>query len=260
MKILISAPVYKREWILPDWFAALEQQSIPLEWLGFSFLVSPTDDEETLSFLLDWHMKHPECWAFNIEFNDKDEHTAHHESGSRRWNKIRYQSMVNFRNQLLDYARSVKPDKYFSLDTDILLDDEDTIRHLIWLTDTQCDAAAPLMFMTPNNIMAPSTMTWGKESNRAFRGDYPLGTDFETDVIMAAKMMNPDVYENTYYQLHPQGEDLGWSLVCREKDYKLFCASSVYAPHIMSKDMLETYKKSGDLRAMILDKKLQNSV
>lgn len=209
---------------------------------------------------MDWHDVHPEVWAFEISFDKARDHLAHPDSGSRKWTKDRYVAMADFRNQLLDKARVLEPDKYFSLDTDILLENPKTIEHLDGLTDSVADAAAPLMFMTPRNIMAPSTMTWGNNSLRAYRGDYKYGTDFKTDVIMAAKMMNPEVYKKVNYAYHPQGEDLGWSWNCKEQGFNLYCASSIYAPHIMSQSMLDDYHEKGDLRAIILHKKLQNSV
>jgi hypothetical protein len=61
-------------------------------------------------------------------------------------------------------------------------------------------------------------------------------------------MMSKKVYQSVNYEVHPQGEDLGWSLGCRNMGYDLFCASYIYAPHIMSPLMYQSYKKTGDRR------------
>jgi hypothetical protein len=45
-----------------------------------------------------------------------------------------------------------------------------------------------------------------------------------------------------------QGEDVGWSWNCHRAGLKLFCASYLYAPHIMSQAMYDDYLKNGDSR------------
>jgi vancomycin permeability regulator SanA len=93
-------------------------------------------------------------------------------------------------------------------------------------------------------------MSWcGDGTNRAMRfRRYPLGTYFQSDVIMAAKMMTKEVYSNINYSVHEQGEDVGWSYSCKEKGYRLFSASYIYAPHIMSQEMFNEFLVSGDNR------------
>ena len=211
--------------------------------LGFQFEAAP-DDDDTINTLLEFHAKHPELHSFDIVMNDLETHVSHPE-GYRAWQRDRYAVMANFRNNLLARARVKAPDRYFSLDTDILLTDPTTISSLYQMT-TQLDAVSPLCFMTPNDAAFPNVMTWAG-SGHAFRSDdYPIGSIFEADVIMACVMMSRRVYENTNYRYHPQGEDLGWSLDCLEKGYKLYSASTIYAPHIMSESMLARYKKNGD--------------
>jgi superfamily I DNA/RNA helicase len=55
MFILIGCPIYDRAWILPEWFRCIEQQDIPMDWLGFVFIVSSQDEatnEELITFAL----------------------------------------------------------------------------------------------------------------------------------------------------------------------------------------------------------------
>jgi hypothetical protein len=61
--VLIGLPIFKREWVLPLWFAAIERQDFPLSNLGFVFELGP-DDDETHQMLWDWHEKHPEFLCF----------------------------------------------------------------------------------------------------------------------------------------------------------------------------------------------------
>lgn len=247
MDILIGAPVYDRAWILPDWFAAIEAQDFPLSNIGFAFEAAP-HDEDTIECLFEWHALHPEVLCFDVGLNHDTRHQSHPE-GRRRWNKDRYHDMVEFRNTLLDRAINYNYDRYFSLDTDVLLEDTATISRLAEFTEKPV-AVSPLMYMTPVGTRYPSIMSWvGQPGQRAMRfRNYPLGTTFQSDVIMAAKMMSYDVYQNVRYSWHAQGEDLGWSYNCYKQKFKLYSMSDIYAPHIMSRSMLKTYREHGDTR------------
>ena len=262
MRILISLPVFKRSWILPLWFEFIEKQSIDLSNLGFAFLVAPYEqDPETHDVLLEWFSRHPSVWAFSIipEPNVKHEH---HEEGQRTiWERSAYTKMALMRNSLLAHGRSLEPDYYFSLDSDILLEDPETIKQLMDLTEPGT-AVSPLMYMWHCGVNFPSVMTWAPRTNfKAYRplNSYNLGTFFKSDVIMAAVMMSKEVYMNTNYSDHPLGEDLGWSVDCYKKGFKLYSASHIYCPHIMHKSMknfdgpkgpgiLDYYLKHGDDR------------
>lgn len=248
MRLLIGAPVYKRNWILPYWFDAIEKQNYPLQDIGFVFQLS-TGDDETLAYLMEWHEKHPDVSTFNILIDEK--HNAReHPEGQRIWSGERYRAMVDYRNNLLDMAIALQPDRYFSLDTDILLADPETINKLVALTE-EVPAAAPLMYMTPDSFSYPSVMSWsGKPGTKVHRKlKYPIGETFKADVIMAAKMMSKEVYSQTRYVWHSQGEDIGWSYDCHSKGFDLYSMSGTYCPHIMSRAMLKRYLVSGDRRA-----------
>jgi hypothetical protein len=68
---------------------------------------------------------------------------------------------------------------------------------------------------------------------------------------MAAKMMSKDVYKNINYEFHAQGEDLGWSKNCAERNYNLFSASYIYTPHIMGKGQMQEFLEKGDGRQQV---------
>jgi hypothetical protein len=161
--------------------------------------------------------------------------------------------MVSLRNSILQRVREYQPDYYLSLDSDILLQNPNTIELLIAHIKDGADAVSPLMFMTPMDSRFPSVMSWKDEDHSvAYRKEkYPLGDYFQSDVIMAAKMMSKDVYNNVDYQFHKQGEDLGWAKNATEKGFKLYSASYIYAPHLMSKDMYQHYLTNGDNRGNI---------
>lgn len=250
--VIIATPVFEREWILPFWFRAIESQNYPISDIGFIFEAVNTD-EATIQTLIDFSSAHPELRCFDIVINSDEGHKSHPE-GQRSWNRERYHLMAKMRNDLLDRARVRNPDRYFSLDSDIILEDTETISRLVELTNVY-DAVAPLCFMTKDSLDFPNVMSWGPEPPMAFRKEYSLGQVFKADVIMAAKMMSPKVFNNVKYSWHRQGEDLGWSFNALQEGLNLWSISNLYVPHIMSRAMLNDYQESGDPRFHMLKEK-----
>jgi hypothetical protein len=158
--------------------------------------------------------------------------------------------MAELRNRLLDRAACYAPDRYFSLDSDIILEDPTTISQLFDLTST-LDAVSPLTYMTTDGDGFPNVMTWnGTRAARTW--PYPIGNLFQVDIIMAAVMMSEQVYRRSRYCMHPQGEDLGWAASCGQAGFQLWCASSIYAAHVMHPSSLEGYLRDGDSRSPVL--------
>lgn len=254
MKLVIGCPIYKRMWILPDWIRCLILQSVSMKDIGFIFEVSP-DDTETIASLEAWRKYDKRIPHFSIKVREDIPHFEHENNG-RQWTISKYVNMVSLRNSILDSVREIEPDYYFSLDSDILLVNPNTIELLIAHIKSGADAVNPLMFMTPFGTMYPSVMTWREDiPDKAYRKEeYDLGNYFKADVIMAAKMMSKKVYQNVSYDVHEQGEDVGWSLNCKKNNFNLYCASYIYAPHIMSEMMYESFAKDGDDRLGVANK------
>jgi hypothetical protein len=247
-KLLIGCPIYKREWIFPYWISCIENQEIDLSKIGFVFEVSP-DDESTISTLTRYRNARPSIDVFEIDIRNEVVHFEHKEN-TRSWSISKYSNMVFLRNKLLQKVREINPDYFFSLDSDILITNSNTINYLASHVQDGADAVSPLMFMTPNDTMYPSVMNWVNEpGGQGYREEkYPLGQYFKSDVIMAAKFMSRKTYSTIDYDIHSQGEDLGWCANAAKAGLKLFCASYVYAPHIMHKSMLEYFLRHGDPR------------
>jgi hypothetical protein len=248
MKILIGCPVYKRDWILPYWFESIENQTIPLSDLGFIFELG-TPDEETHEMLWEWHSRHPEVEVFDGIIRADETHKTHQED-KRQWARSDYYRMVNFRNNLLERAINYAPERYFSLDSDIVLTNQNTLQELYNLTDSGC-TAAPLCYMTPEGDRFPNIMNWadypGGKAKRKVE-EYPIGEVFEVEISMAAVMMAPEVYRDVRYRWHRQGEDLGWSAEVTRHGYKMYSASNIYSSHIMHRWMLNEFIGRGDPR------------
>lgn len=247
--LIIGMPVFDRAWCLPSYFAAIEAQDYPLEDIGFIFVVSPLDPE-TVQCLVDFHSAHPEVRCFDIVTDHQGTHTSHPE-GYRMWTRDKYHLMVKMRNNILDRVVCYDPERFFSLDSDILLGDPTSISQLVALTANH-DAVSPLLFMTPDSLEYPSVMTWNVQG-RGFRDpNYPLGTLFQADIIMAAVMMSKPVYQRARYHWHAQGEDLGWSLGCKTLGFQLWSASYLYVDHVMSRAALKEHQVTGDPRKLLL--------
>jgi hypothetical protein len=247
-KVLIGCPLYKREWILPDWLESIKRQNYPLKDLGFIFELGP-NDEETHKILYDWHNANPEVFCFDTEIKGDEEHDQHPE-GKRLWSWNKYHKMVRMRNRILDRVSCIEPDRYFSLDSDILLEHPDTILNLVNLTE-KLPAVSPLMFMSPHTCEHPNSMFWdmsigGKAKRDVTRTN--MGSIFQSDIIMAAVMMSKPVYKEARYRFHKQGEDLGWSADCAHKGFLLYLASNIYTPHVMHRWMLDDWRAGNHLK------------
>lgn len=251
MRILISLPIYKRDWILPKWLECIENQTIPLTNIGFQFELGP-DDDDTHEILWEWQSQHPECFLFDAQINAAEKH-SHHLEGQRAWKREEYLKMVTFRNNLLERAaqRLDSFDRYFSLDSDVLLADPQTLEKL---SGFDVDVISPLMYMTFKNnedydTRFPNSMNWHSTGTKflARRNTVTSGLQ-KLDVPMAAVMMKPDVVDKIRYRWHPQGEDIGFATELFDNQISSYIDYDVYTPHIMHRAQLADYIKNGDPR------------
>lgn len=248
--ILIAAPIYDRAWILPYWIEAIEKQVFPKERLGFIFELGP-DDDETHDILWSWQNSRPQFKTFDAQVLMTIAHDTHPD-GLRVWQPSKYYNMVTMRNNLLERATvlSDKFDYYFSLDSDIILEDPLTLQKLVDKAeeDPERHVLSPLMYMTPFDTNFPSVMSWiDGPGRRAVRDSSKcqIGQTFEADIVMAAVFMQKCVYTTARYRWHRQGEDLGFATELNELGFKSFGAWDIYCPHLMNKDMLKDYVKTG---------------
>lgn len=65
---------------------------------------------------------------------------------------------------------------------------------------------------------------------------------FKVDVIMAIKLMKPQAY-NVDYAADTRGEDIGWSINCRNEGLKLGWDGRVTNKHVMLPELLEPVDK-----------------
>lgn len=143
----------------------------------------------------------------------------------RNWGNERYVHMVNLRNTLLEKVREISPDLFLSLDSDILLNPDflkDSLSRDGW------DAVGGKVYLSKSRKEYPSYAKLSKDGN-LIRPD--ADGFFKTDVLMAVKLMKPQAYF-TDYKFDKRGEDIGWSINCRDNGLSLFWNGTVPSKHV----------------------------
>lgn len=220
-KLLVGCPVHKRDWILPAWkehvIKACDEAGIdPL----FVFVASESD-------------------APSVTWDDSVVRLVEEpqREDKRDWSRGRLLHMVYLRNILLDEVRSINPEMFLSLDSDILLNEMSIVGMLEGFKDDSVWAVGGKAFMSRGRLhpsygtfISPGKVWTGfkrKDSNSLSR----------VDIIMAVKMMNRSAY-NVDYVFHRHGEDIGWSSAVAEAGGKLFWDGRYCSKHVMNRELL----------------------
>lgn len=217
--LLVGCPVRHRQWILDPWFdhveTAVKEADVTPQFLFVG------DPERDRSFEVIGR-RSPDAHVEIAPVTTSDDR--------RDWSsRGRYAQMVELRNQLLGAVREEKPDAFLSLDSDILIHPFAVRMLLDDLRTDHWDAVGGKCYMQPTGTLSPS---WARVS-------YSQGLDrsdstgyFATQVIMAIKMMSPTAY-GVDYEVHPQGEDIGWSLACERAHLALAWDGRIASKHVM---------------------------
>lgn len=224
MKLVVGCPVYKRGWVLERWFESVE---IAFEVAGvepvYVFVGDPrdTDSFAVVDRAVDEYER--ETYVSWVEENVDA-------PADRKWSADRYHRMVYIRNELLKIVRKLEPEFFLSVDSDILLHPEAVLNLLV--SSDRFDAVGGKTYMTPTGRSFPSFahMPGLKRVDES--------SVFPVDVIMAIKLLNVDAY-NTDYVFHSYGEDIGFSLACKDKGLKLGWDGRVASKHIMEPSQLD---------------------
>lgn len=248
MKLVVGAPVCDRDWALPRWFECLQAQTRPPD--EYVFVVNELPGLHTRRLL------HELCpfdvprlsYAIDrtpyIPRDDRQHHLPENVYGDFAWR----------RNKLLDMALKRDPDVFFSLDSDIMLDDPTTIERLLRLltaakalTAGSPDVVAASTFLHPTGRAGEcyNAAWWagGDEGSperawrRATADDAAEGVQL-IDIPMAAVMMTRRVAETCRYRWHAQGEDLGFAQDLDRLDYRCVWDPNLETRHVMSPEAL----------------------
>lgn len=225
MNLIVGCPVRDRLWVLPSWFEYLERATEKAAVEPFILMAGDPRDES-----VDYaaHAANARGWGF--------QNIAVTENGSyeRLWNIDRYRHMAMLRNLLLTEVKQRAPDIFWSLDSDILIQEDALVLALEALEQRPFDAVGQRCYMTEYGAWCASYCMF---TNGGLLRDDSDGC-FPVDVIMASKVMSPRAYDIAYV-IDEQGEDIGWSKECARFGVKLGWDGRTVSKHVMAVEYLD---------------------
>ncbi len=169
MKLLVHTPISNRAWILPEWLDALRAQDFDKDETVVCFDVNESDDE-TLNLLREFARKsrgtYADVMVRYLAWSEPMRLPDH------VWNDELYRRMIQMRNGALHLAEKLGCDYLFSLDSDVILLDVDTISHLV-------EAYVPIM-------AGVFTAVWGNDAAKALPNVWERGQNEMSDEFMAS--------------------------------------------------------------------------
>lgn len=234
MRLIVGCPVAYRAWSIPHWMACLAAQSRRPD--GFAFVHSGQVHDETWMAL----QRHAARNHFDI--------LIHHDPAPAhpRHDHARFDTLGRLRNDMLAIARhQCSADLVLSLDTDVMLENPDTIARLEqMIADDDCDIAAPVTWMHPQGEGSYAyNAGWWQQSaasdphKRAWTRLPPdriqWGSTYRIDIPMAAWLGNQRAL-GCRYQPHESGEDLGYAQSLERDGLTCLWDTSLKARHIWS--------------------------
>jgi hypothetical protein len=224
--IVVGCPLYRREWIIEDWFRHVEMAASLAELTPvYAFIADAEDPTVPLVIKL----------AREAERTCVIEKTTENlaRSTERVWNTERYARMVELRNTLLARVRKLAPKWFLSLDSDILLHPDAIIDMLALAGADNYDAVGSKCYLTPVGKDFPN---FGFGPRGIYR--YESDQQFKVDYLMAIKLLGPRAYMIDYKpDLH--GEDIGYSKAAKAVGLRFGWTGACPSKHIMSPEALE---------------------
>lgn len=226
-RLLIGAPVLRREWIIDRYLRhVLAAVAKTEEEIDFAFLFVGGETDPTFDVIKEVLSEAKvDSYVSYIEEPLADD--------VRHWDTVRYERMVLIRNHLLAQVRAMAPDYFLSLDSDILLH-PDALQNLLE-TSSRFDAVGGRCYMSRSGNTHPSNGFIGYQ-----RGFYREDTQFvlEVEIIMAIKLMNARAYA-VDYEVDRRGEDIGWSMACKRVGVSIGYDGRVCSKHVMERAHLD---------------------
>lgn len=218
MRILITAPVRNREWILEDYLKALQELDFDKESLAFHFILNDSVDNSKdilTKFKYTKRMEYRYIRLSEVNFEapkDLGEEGQGRESGIDR-DKSTHPILAILRNLTLDFARMDKADYLFSVDSDIIVK-PDILNKLI---EANKAIVAGLISNGNNNDFnfLPFSGSRSKVEQEIF----------EVKVTGACCLISKNVFNNRsirYSETFGTGEDLGFCESARHFGFKSY--------------------------------------
>lgn len=250
MRLIVGAPVGPdRHWALPLWFDCLRSQTRPPD--EYVFLVNDGDDK-TVRLLrrlsgvdipqLSYAVDRTAHFIPRYERNQHDVKTVYGEFARRR-------------NQLREMVLRRQPDVFFSLDSDVMLEDPYVIERLLQMLHApkmmvpgEPDVVAPSLFLHATGYESEcyNAAWWWPVGDpddpqrpwkRASHLNAAEGTQL-VDIPLAAVMMRRAVLERCEYRYHACGEDLGFAQDLERHGFRCLWMPALQVRHVMSEAAL----------------------
>ena len=226
-RLVVGCPVRRRDWVLDKWREHVIWACYKAGMPHPTFVFVQGEDEDPI----DWDdavvVSVPEIAREDV----------------RTWDTERFVHMVNLRNTLLKKVRELRPDFFWSLDSDILANGDSLWGMLeTFSSRPQAWAVGSKLYMTTVGVNFPSYGTWTSRDHRIGFKREERSDVFKVGVLMASVLMAPKAYK-TDYQFHHWGEDAGWSDRVAALGGELWWDGRYPSKHVMSPDLLGAVDK-----------------
>lgn len=250
-KILISAGVHNRDWVLPYYLdhiynISYDKKLIDIYWIVNNCLPS----DKSLLLLKDFKNKYGnEYNSIKIEVMNSSRKIQDERITQVRMDHT-YLWLSKIRNKIFSKCVSLGCDYLASIDSDILVP-KNCLNDLLDTGKQICSSLIWNGFLFASIEEAykfPNILNFDGKQYKHIVNYYVKNPDksskdkiIECDATGAFSIISKEVCANTYYKSHPQGEDMGWADVCREKGCKMYCLPYVYSLHCMSPEILQYF-------------------
>jgi hypothetical protein len=229
--LLVGCPARRRDWIIDRWLCHVAVAAAKVDVDLAVVVLGPSDDKTLVRAEA---IAHAQGIALRtIDSGERADEIvtdpAHAIRGEHYWDSHRLEHIVTIRNMLLTHVRTIRPEWFLSLDSDVLLHEDALSAMFETLRGSAYSAVGGKTYMCPMGTNAPS-YAQVDEDERLVRPDSALVA--EVDVIMAIKLMLPAAY-SVDYQYDARGEDIGWSLACQRRGLTLGWDGRVISTHVM---------------------------
>ena len=249
MSVCVALPIAERAWSLPRFYECLAAQTVRPD--EFIFVHSGDRGDPTWDAIAVGALEHD----FKV--------TRLHDGAERpkkRDDRSRFKTLTRLRNTMLAVAtQTSRHDHLFSLDSDILLEDETTIEQLL---DHQHEypVTSPLTYFHPEALwtcnagMLPVWPAPGVDLehipwNRAEidSGCVESKTPQPIDIPMACFLMSRSVYSTVRYPavVHESGEDIGFGCALARAGFQPAWLPWLKCRHVWGPEMLEPTSSGG---------------
>lgn len=245
-KIVIATPVNNRGKILPYFLNKIANIDYDKKLIDMYFLLNNSNDNSK-EILMQFKREHEKFYnsitidkcSTNYKFEDK--------RTTETRLKYTYYHLSEVRNKLLEYARKLKVDYLFSIDSDILVP-KDVINKLItanepivssliyngYIVDPEKAYKYPNIMNVVENDVVHITNWYVKNAKNLTESKV-----VPVDVTGAISLISKEVLKSgAIYAYHPKGEDVYFSIDAKQKGFQSYCDISCFSEHIMTDGQL----------------------